>query len=173
MQLFRHMRLDDLVENVLERDACPQELDAAGVHRPQKRAAGAIDAGDVFQIDGEPAFHQQQCFAVQLARLNLIIDLQNPGPDRADCQPKAGPARGLEEKVALPKPGCPHSGRCRSGGSYPSAGRPPIGLARRTARKIACAMASAPATPRVLMSARNSPQERAKVVSPSAMVFTG
>ncbi len=56
---------------------------------------------------------------------------------------------------------------------YPSPGTPPMVFASFTARRIACATASAAAIPSVLISARRSPSERAKVVSPSSIVFTG
>ena len=57
--------------------------------------------------------------------------------------------------------------------SSPKPGRPPIDFVSRTARSTASATASAAATPSELISARRSPAESAKTVSPSIIVFTG
>ena len=57
--------------------------------------------------------------------------------------------------------------------AYPSPGIPPSVLANFTARRMACATASAAATPRVLMSAALLPSESANVMSPSNIVLTG
>jgi hypothetical protein len=54
-----------------------------------------------------------------------------------------------------------------------SPGTPPKPFASFTARKIACANASAAATPSILISPSSDPSESANTTSPSTIVFTG